>query len=179
MRWPAQTLRYIITVPRDTAPQASAPYAAADQDDCDMIETTPQRTFPAPRAQYTRCVAYALSRAPSIREPRAALDRVRQAVFEEIAGSHPSIGAYEILDRLAEKGTRLAPISVYRAIDALDSTLASMHRLESKNALFACHRLDRTGDAHRSSCPASDATWWQEVTGQGIFEAIDRAAARC
>ena len=44
---------------------------------------------------------------------------------------------------LAEKGTRLAPISVYRAIDALLEA-GVIHRLESKNAFFACRRLDHT-----------------------------------
>ena len=44
------------------------------------------------------------------------------------------------------KGTRLAPISVYRALDALLEA-GVVHRLESKNAYFACSRLHqpRTG----------------------------------
>ena len=66
-------------------------------------------------------------------------------MFEEIAATHASIGAYDILAKLAEKGTRLAPISVYRAIDALLEA-GVIHRLESKNAFFACRRMDhRTG----------------------------------
>lgn len=44
---------------------------------------------------------------------------LRRKVFEEIASTQESVGAYEVLDRLARKGTRLAPISVYRALDAL------------------------------------------------------------
>ena len=71
--------------------------------------------------------------------------KLRQDVFEEIAATHASIGAYDILAKLAEKGTRLAPISVYRAIDALLEA-GVIHRLESKNAFFACRRMDhRTG----------------------------------
>ena len=52
--------------------------------------------------------------------------------------SHQAIGAYEVLDRLAARGERLAPISVYRAIDALVAA-GIVHRFESRNAFFACH----------------------------------------
>ena len=71
---------------------------------------------------------------------------LRRKVFEEIASTQASVGAYEVLDRLAKKGTRLAPISVYRALDALLEA-GVVHRLESKNAYFACRRMDkpRTG----------------------------------
>ena len=71
---------------------------------------------------------------------------LRRKVFEEIASTQASVGAYEVLDRLAKKGTRLAPISVYRALDALLEA-GVVHRLESKNAYFACRRLHqpRTG----------------------------------
>ena len=44
--------------------------------------------------------------------------KLRQMVYEEIAATYASIGAYEILARMADKGTRVAPISIYRAIDA-------------------------------------------------------------
>ncbi len=67
--------------------------------------------------------------------------KLRQDVFQEIASTYTSIGAYDVLARLAEKGTRLAPISVYRAIDALIEA-GVIHRLESKNAYFACRKLD-------------------------------------
>ena len=60
---------------------------------------------------------------------------LREQVFKEIAATRGSIGAYEILDRLAEKGTRLAPISVYRSLDAL-MDVGVIHRLESKNSFF-------------------------------------------
>ncbi len=71
---------------------------------------------------------------------------LRRKVFEEIASTQASVGAYEVLDRLAKKGTRLAPISVYRALDALLDA-GVVHRLESKNAYFACGRLHQA--AHR------------------------------
>ena len=66
------------------------------------------------------------------------LTPLRQSVFREIAASHKAIGAYEVLDRLAIRGERLAPISVYRAIEALVAA-GIVHRFESRNAFFACH----------------------------------------
>ena len=73
---------------------------------------------------------------------------LRRKVFEEIASTHASVGAYEVLDRLAKKGTRLAPISIYRALDALLEA-GVVHRLESKNAYFACRQLHRPRTGRR------------------------------
>jgi Fur family zinc uptake transcriptional regulator len=70
------------------------------------------------------------------------LTELRQTVFGEIAASHHAIGAYDIIDNLARRGTRLAPISVYRAIEALQEA-GVVHRLESRNAFFACHANHR------------------------------------
>ena len=101
---------------------------------------------------------------------------LRQQVFEEIAATHASIGAYEILARLGEKGTRVAPISIYRAIDALLDA-GVIHRLESKNAFFACRRTDHTVKGRRPiflSCEKCGAVG--EVDGQHIFDLIGEAA---
>jgi Fur family zinc uptake transcriptional regulator len=102
---------------------------------------------------------------------------LRRKVFEEIAATRASVGAYEVLDRLAKKGTRLAPISVYRALDALLEA-GVVHRLESKNAYFACRRMDkpRTGRPPIFlSCEKCGAV--QEIDGDEIFRAIDSAAS--
>ena len=103
--------------------------------------------------------------------------KLRQQVFGEIAATHASIGAYEILDKLAEKGTRLAPISVYRAIDALMEA-GVIHRLESKNAYFACRRLDH--DFEKSGRPlvlaCESCGTVAEVDSHGIFDTIDEIA---
>ena len=101
---------------------------------------------------------------------------LRRKVFEEIASTRASVGAYEVLDRLAKKGTRLAPISVYRALDALLEA-GVVHRLESKNAYFACNRLHQPRTGRRPmflSCEKCGVV--QEVDGDDIFRAIDEAA---
>lgn len=105
--------------------------------------------------------------------------KLRQQVFGEIAATHSSIGAYDILEKLADKGTRLAPISVYRAIDALMEA-GVIHRLESKNAYFACRRLDhdfaKTGRPLVLSCEKCGAV--AEVDSDGLFDTLDNVAAK-
>lgn len=141
-----------------------------------MIDTSDRLAFPSPGHNHARCLTHALQRAREAFEARGLrLTDLRRAVFEEIAGSHHAIGAYEILERLAVKGTRLAPISVYRAIDALIEA-GVVHRLESKNAFFACHIAHGTGQEHLvMSCERCGTV--AEVTDAGVFAAIDRAAA--
>lgn len=66
---------------------------------------------------------------------------MRRQVLSVLVASHRSLGAYDIIDIMAsDGGKRLAPISVYRALDFLvDAGLA--HKLESRNAFVACPHL--------------------------------------
>lgn len=86
------------------------------------------------------CVETLLGRARrSFEEQGLKFTSLRLQVLKEIAASHDAVGAYDVIDRVAKKsGDKLAPISVYRAIDALQQT-GLVHRLESRNAYFACH----------------------------------------
>lgn len=65
----------------------------------------------------------------------------RRQVLEALLESHVPASAYDIIDRLAggNDGARLAPISVYRALDFLVAHNFA-HRIESKNAYVACDR---------------------------------------
>lgn len=81
---------------------------------------------------------HAIARAKQVCEARGIrLTALREAVLGVLTGSHKALGAYEIIDRMNEQGRRLAPISVYRIIDVLVEA-GLVHRLESKNAYFAC-----------------------------------------
>jgi Fur family transcriptional regulator, zinc uptake regulator len=69
------------------------------------------------------------------------LTDTRRHVFEALAAKQQAMGAYDLIDALANRGhKRLAPISVYRALDfLLEAGLA--HKIESRNAFVACpHR---------------------------------------
>jgi Fur family zinc uptake transcriptional regulator len=54
-----------------------------------------------------------------------------------LAGSHVPLGAYEIVERLAQDGDSVPPMSVYRVLDFLVAE-GLAHRIESRNAFLAC-----------------------------------------
>ena len=72
-----------------------------------------------------------------MRRARPAPDADPPQVLEVLLSSHKPLGAYEIIDRGAQSGSRPAPITVYRALDFLiENGLA--HRIESRNAFIGC-----------------------------------------
>jgi len=141
-----------------------------------MSEGAVKQPFPSSGTLSDRRLAKAMDRASqAFTEKKLRFTKLRQDVFEEIAATYTSVGAYDVLARLAEKGTRLAPISVYRAIDALLEA-GVIHRLESKNAYFACRRLDHTPGRRPIILSCENCNAVAEVEAEGIFETIDRAA---
>ena len=142
-----------------------------------MSDAATKTPFPAPdKAGAAKRLAKAVERAnQAFAEKDMRFTKLRQMVFEEIASTYASIGAYDILAKMADKGTRVAPISIYRSIDALLEA-GVIHRLESKNAFFACRRMDH-GTGRRPlflSCEKCGAVG--EVNGQHIFDLIGEAA---
>ena len=101
--------------------------------------------FPAPDHDHGRCSADAMAHAEALCAARAErLTPTRRQVLAALAASHRPLGAYEIIDRLAERGPRPAPITVYRALDFLMEN-GLVHRIESRNAWLACaHDHDAT-----------------------------------
>lgn len=83
--------------------------------------------------------AQALARAERIcRERGLRLTPIRRKALEALHADHRPIGAYDLADRISpEGGRRLAPISIYRALDFLVEQ-GFVHRLSSKNAYIAC-----------------------------------------
>ena len=65
------------------------------------------------------------------------LTPIRRNVLATLLASHKPLGAYEIIDRLALKGPRPAPITAYRALEFLREN-GLVHRIESRNAYLAC-----------------------------------------
>jgi Fur family zinc uptake transcriptional regulator len=61
----------------------------------------------------------------------------RREVLDVLSTSHVPMSAYEIMDRIAARGRRPSPISVYRALDFLVANRFA-HRIESRNAFLAC-----------------------------------------
>jgi len=101
------------------------------------MTTMPQMVFPAPDHDHGRCATAAIAHAEELCTARAQrLTPMRRHVLEALLASHRPLGAYEIIERLADPG-RPAPITIYRALDFLrDNGL--VHRIESRNAFVAC-----------------------------------------
>jgi Fur family zinc uptake transcriptional regulator len=132
--------------------------------------------FPEPGHDHGSCESELLRRAGRLFEAKGLrMTDLRRRVLGEIAASHEALGAYEILDRLAAKGPRLAPISVYRAIEALHE-IGIVHRLESRNAFFACHAgHDPERDQLILVCERCGRV--AELEGVAVFEALETALA--
>jgi|LNFM01.1.fsa_nt_gb Fur family zinc uptake transcriptional regulator len=134
-------------------------------------------SFPAPGHDHGPCLKGTLERAADVFEAKGLkLTPLRRRVLEEVAASHHALGAYEILERLARKErTRMAPISVYRALDAL-LEMGVVHRLESRNAYFACHAPHGKHAARQIVLACERCATVAEVAAPAAFDAIDGAA---
>jgi Fur family zinc uptake transcriptional regulator len=96
--------------------------------------------FHAPGHDHARCAADAIAEAEAWCTTHALrLTPIRRQVLEALLSGHKPLGAYEIMDRLAEAGPRPAPITVYRALDFLLEN-GLVHRIASRNAFIACIR---------------------------------------
>src|SRR5262245_13318502 len=138
-----------------------------------MMNRSTDRIFPAIKHNHAPCLADAMQRAERLFEAHGLkFTQRRRRVFQEIASSHHAIGAYDVLERLSRHGERLAPISVYRAIDALLAT-GAVHRLESRSAYFACHAVHAQG-GHQLVLACEACGRVAEVADDRIFAALAR-----
>src|SRR5246500_2899920 len=98
----------------------------------------PPPVFPAPDHDHDRCSTDAMAVAEAVCAQRGQrLTPIRRKVLAALLGSHKPLGAYEIVERLALKGPRPAPITAYRALEFLREN-GLVHRIESRNAFVAC-----------------------------------------
>jgi Fur family zinc uptake transcriptional regulator len=73
------------------------------------------------------------------------LTPIRRRVLAALLGSHKPLGAYEIIERIAPRGPRPAPITAYRALEFLREN-GFVHRIESRNAFIACVHNHAAGE---------------------------------
>src|SRR5271169_4808646 len=110
-----QPCRHVFAISRQSATlRFQAPLGHAN----DEAMTTMSRTiFPAPDHDHERCANAAIARAEAHCTARAQrLTPMRRQVLETLLASHKPLGAYEIIEHLADK-IRPAPITIYRALD--------------------------------------------------------------
>lgn len=131
--------------------------------------------FPAAQHDHGRCVHTILSNAEAVCGAHGArLTEQRRRVLRIVAGSHGAVGAYDILERLAEDGKRPAPVTVYRALDFLMEQ-GLVHRLASLNAYVACPHAATAHGAQFLICKRCGMIG--ELADAGVTRAIAAAAA--
>jgi Fur family zinc uptake transcriptional regulator len=100
----------------------------------------------------------------------------RRRVLEIVAEARAPVGAYDIIEKLADAGSRPAPITVYRALDFLMAE-GLVHRIASRNAYLACNHSHDLGDAVVFLICDGCGTV-SEVSDDAVAGGLARAAAR-
>lgn len=92
----------------------------------------------APGHDHDACISEALSKAEAhCADTGAKLTPIRRQVLELVWQSHKPVGAYDLLAQLGKDGQKIAPPTVYRALDFLIEQ-GLVHRVESLNAFIGC-----------------------------------------
>lgn len=94
--------------------------------------------FPEQGHRHGQCVRRALRYAEdTCRERGERLTKLRRQVLELVWASHQPIKAYELMEKLRDLRSGVAPPTVYRTLEFLQS-LGLVHRIESLNAFVGC-----------------------------------------
>lgn len=133
------------------------------------------QTLAFQRHDHSHCTDGVLAEADALSEREGVrLTPVRRRALEILLGSHRAMGAYEVLERLAEDGFGNQPPVAYRALEFLvDHGFA--HRIRRLNAFAACMC---PGTRHRPAffiCHACNAV--AEAPADAVAQAMDAAAA--
>jgi Fur family transcriptional regulator, zinc uptake regulator len=121
------------------------------------------------------CMEDALAQADRVCAARGAnLTELRRRVLQIVWIGHRPMGAYEILEALAEDGRRPAPPTVYRALEFLLSH-GLVHRLASLNAYAGCANPGHGGEGQFLICKRCGIAL--ELEDPQIHAAIAQAAA--
>lgn len=131
-------------------------------------------TFLDPHHDHAHCTADLIARAERTCERRGSkLTGQRRDILASVAQSHSAVGAYDIIERMAEHGPRPAPITVYRALDFLLAH-GLVHKIESRNAFVACSHSHEGQPAALLICETCGTV--SELDAPEIFERITAKA---
>ncbi len=107
------------------------------------------------------------------------LTEIRRQVLRLILASHEPVGAYTLLDRLKPDRANAAPVTVYRALEFLQSH-GLIHKVERLNAFIGC--VEQGEHPHHDHavqfliCKRCGTV--VEIEDAGIAAAVGRAAAQ-
>jgi Fur family transcriptional regulator, zinc uptake regulator len=126
---------------------------------------------------HRRCVRSAVTQALDLCASRGArLTELRRQVLELVWRSHAPIGAYQILEQLAGSRGRVAPPTVYRALEFLGRE-GLIHRIDSLNAYVGCPSPARPHQAYFFICRdcGDAAEFHDERLAAALARCVDRA----
>jgi Fur family zinc uptake transcriptional regulator len=103
-----------------------------------MSHAAHDRTVPHSQHDHSPCIDEALEQARSLCEQRGVkLTQLREKVLSLVWSGHQPRGAYAMMEDMARDGRRVAPLTVYRALEFLEEH-GLVHRVESLNAYVGC-----------------------------------------
>jgi len=102
------------------------------------------------------------------------LTPMRRQVLRILSERSRPCGAYEILEQLNREAQRVAPPTVYRALDFLLSQ-GLIHKIESQNAFVGCLDFDHRHAGHFFICDSCGRS--EEVAAGELQAVIERQAA--
>jgi Fur family transcriptional regulator, zinc uptake regulator len=99
------------------------------------------------------CISDAIQSARQLCDARGVrLTNLREQVLELVWQSHKPLGAYTLMEMLAQASTRrVAPPTVYRALDFLLEE-GLIHRINSLNAFIGCPSPNEKHQSHFLIC---------------------------
>jgi Fur family transcriptional regulator, zinc uptake regulator len=108
------------------------------------------------------------------RENNLRLTPIRERVYRELVQSGGPVGAYDLVDRLSSEKKRLAPVTIYRALDFLrDAGL--VHRLATQNSYIVSHGQPEV-DAMKVMFVCTKTGQTVEVHSAEVAQAVKKAA---
>nr|WP_181290996.1 Fur family transcriptional regulator [Caballeronia novacaledonica] len=119
----------------------------------------------------TASVETMLAQAEALSAERGvALTPLRRQVYELVLKAHKPIGAYDLIDAMEpQRGARVPPTTVYRALDFLVEN-GFVHRIESKNAFIACCDAGKPHESQFLICDECGATL--EIQGRELASSL-------
>ncbi len=102
------------------------------------------------------------------------LTETRRKVFELVIKAGQPVGAYRLLEAMQDKGTRVMPPTVYRALNFLQGK-GLVHRIESLNAFIACTQHEHEHEGQFLIC--SDCGKTEELADESVADMLREKAS--
>ena len=116
-----------------------------------MAKQTVDNPFAPPGHDYASCILAALDAAEAACARRGKrLTPLRRRVLELVWRGHRPVGAYDLLALLQDERGRVAPPTIYRALDFLCAQ-GLVHRLNSLQAFIGCEHMGEREDGSHAA----------------------------